>query len=151
MNNLPIRPGDRVEVEKTIGESDVYLFAGITGDLNENHVNEQHMQTTRYGGRLAHGALILGFTSTASSKMIEFAKTRGQGFTPVALGYDSVRFVGPVFIGDTIKVEYEIEQVDVERLRSVASTKITARNGELVLVGKHLLKWLRAEPNEAKA
>jgi 3-hydroxybutyryl-CoA dehydratase len=145
MSDLPIRVGDRVEVEKTIGESDVYLFAGIIGDLNENHVNERHMATTQYGRRIAHGALVLSFTSAASSKMIEFAKTRGGGFTPVALGYERVRFVGPVFIGDTIRVEYEIREIDPVRLRSVATANIFARDGEQVVVATHLLKWLRAE------
>lgn len=47
---------------KTVSESDVYLFAGITGDLSPNHVDEAFMKTTPYGGRIAHGALLVGYT-----------------------------------------------------------------------------------------
>ncbi len=101
------------------------------------------MQTTRYGGRLAHGALILGFTSTASSKMIEFAKKRGEGFTPVALGYDGVRFVGPVFIGDTIKVSATIREMRDHPKRAafgivVEAIEIVNQAQEVVLVCEHL-------------
>src|SRR2546426_12623903 len=47
--------GKKVEVYKTVGETDIYLFAGITGDFARNHVDEEFMRRTRYGGRGAHG------------------------------------------------------------------------------------------------
>ncbi|HZF06308.1 MAG TPA: MaoC/PaaZ C-terminal domain-containing protein, partial [Patescibacteria group bacterium] len=56
---LPI--GRKVTVSKTVSESDVYLFAGITGDLSPNHTDEAYMRKTRYGRRIAHGALAVGF------------------------------------------------------------------------------------------
>ena len=63
--------GDQVRFSKTVSESDVYLFAGITGDLAPNHVDEEYMRGTPYGRRIAHGALLVGFMSTASTMMVE--------------------------------------------------------------------------------
>src|SRR5947208_16440941 len=61
--------GKKVEVYKTVGETDIYLFAGITGDFARNHVDEEFMRRTRYGGRIAHGALLVGDTSRASTEI----------------------------------------------------------------------------------
>src|SRR2546428_9036799 len=52
--------GKKVEVYKTVGETDIYLFAGITGDFARNHVDEEFMRRTRYGGGVAHRALLVG-------------------------------------------------------------------------------------------
>ena len=89
-----VKVGDQVQFAKTVGESDVYLFAGITGDLSSNHVNEEVMQRSGYGRRIAHGALLIGFMSTTSTLMIEKARRRRQRTeTPVSLGYDRIRFL----------------------------------------------------------
>lgn len=142
MDEIPVHVGDQVIFEKTVGESDVYLYAGITGDLNANHVNEAVMRKTRFGQRIAHGALILGFISTASTRMIELGLSRSNAFTPVGLGYDRSRFIAPVFIGNTISVIYTISEVDQERLRTVADVTVTTEDERLVVVAKHLMKWL---------
>ena len=65
--------------------------------------------------------------------------------TPVSLGYDRLRFLAPVFLGDTITVDYVIEEVTPETKRSVGDIRITNQDGALVAVGKHILKWV---PNE---
>ena len=137
--------GDEVTYSKTVGESDVYLFAGITGDLSSNHVNEQVMKESSFGQRIAHGALLVGFMSTTSTMMIEMSQQggRGRGWTPVSLGYDGIRFVAPVFIQDTITVTYRIASLEPERNRSVADIAITNQHGETVAVGKHILKWVK--------
>ena len=57
MSSFYVDIGDSVSFSKTVGESDVYLFAGITGDLAPNHVDEEYMKRSSYGGRIAHGAL----------------------------------------------------------------------------------------------
>src|SRR2546426_6374039 len=57
--------GKKVEVYKTVGETDIYLFAGITGDFARNHVDEEFMRRTRYGGRVARRALLVGYMSRA--------------------------------------------------------------------------------------
>jgi 3-hydroxybutyryl-CoA dehydratase len=141
--------GEQVVFEKTVGESDVYLFAGITGDLAPNHVNEAFMKTSKYGRRIAHGALLIGFMSTASTMMVSRAFARGYTGTPVSLGYDRIRFLAPVFLGDTVKVTYTIVEADEERLRTKSGIEVTNEAGELVCVGEHILKWLEREGVEA--
>lgn len=129
-------PGSTVTFAKTVGETDVYLFAGISGDLGPNHVNEQYMSTTRFGRRIAHGVLLIAYMSTCSTKLIEAA-----GNSPtVSYGYDKVRFVKPVFIGDTVTVTYAVASVDAER--GEIRSDVTARNqdDEVVAVATHILR-----------
>lgn len=130
--------GYAVSFSKTVGESDVYLFAGITGDLHPNHVNEEYMRGTPYGHRVAHGALLVGFMSTGSTR---FLTETGIG-PAVSYGYDRVRFVRGVAIGDTITVEYRITEKIPEKAQSVAQVTITNQRGEVVAVATHLMKYL---------
>ncbi len=142
MSDFFVKVGDRVAFSKTVGESDVYLFAGITGDLSGNHVNEEFMKTSAYGRRIAHGALLVGYMSTCSTLLIDRSFAKGVNSTPVSLGYDRVRFLGPVYIGDTVEVSYEIAEVDVERRRTRAKIEVRNQRGELVAVAEHILKWV---------
>ncbi len=134
--------GCKVSFSKTVGESDIYLFAGITGDLSPNHVDREFMKKTAYGRRIAHGSLLIGFMSTASTMILEKYPAENQDMTPVSLGYDRIRFLKPVFINDTITVNYEIEAIDREKNRSLSNIEITNQHGELVAVAKHILKWV---------
>ncbi len=134
--------GCKVSFSKTVGESDIYLFAGITGDLSPNHVDREFMKKTAYGRRIAHGSLLIGFMSTASTMILEKYPAENQDMTPVSLGYDRIRFLKPVFINDTITVNYEIEAIDREKNRSLSNIEITNQRGELVAVAKHILKWV---------
>ena len=129
--------GDGILFEKTVGESDVYLFAGITGDFAPNHINERYMKSSVYGSRIAHGALVLAYTSTAAANF-----ALGKKLAGASLGYDRVRFVKPVHIGDTIRVEYRVARVDRAAGRSWADITITNQHGDVVLVAQHLLKVL---------
>ena len=61
MKELKVSIGEQVTFAKTVAESDVYMFAGITGDFSVNHVNEEYMKGTLYGKRIVHGALLIGF------------------------------------------------------------------------------------------
>lgn len=140
MTDFHVAIGDVFTFSKTVGESDVYLFAGITGDLSPNHVNEHEMAKTPYGGRIAHGALLIGYMSACST--MATAKSRGDGETPVSLGYDKIRFLHGVRIGDTVTVYYRIENVDAQARRSAARVEMFNQNGTLVAVASHLLKWV---------
>ena len=140
----PVPIGREATFTKTVGESDVYLYAGITGDLSPNHVDRTYMERSAWGRRMAHGALLLGFVSTASTMAI--ADTRdGAEETPVAVGMDRVRFLKPVFIGDTVTVSYRIERFDATKRRTFAKAGVTNQDGELVAVADHLLQWVRNE------
>lgn len=137
MINLAV--GDAVSFTKTIGESDVYLFAGITGDLSPNHINAEYGRSTRYGERIAHGMLVLSLAS-ATSTMIQ-AKA-GQGC--VSYGYDKVRFTAGVLIGDTLTVTYTINELDHEADKSWAAIEIRNQRGELCAVATHIMKYFDA-------
>ena len=135
IQDIPV--GLKARFSKTVGESDVYLFAGITGDLDPNHVDEEYCKTTPFGHRIAHGALIVGYMSTASTLVLE-----GFAGPVVSLGYDRVRFVKPVLIGDTVTITYEIVDRDLERQRTIARVEATNQRGETVAVATHLQKVL---------
>lgn len=142
MEQQSFEVGCNVSFSKTVGESDIYLFAGITGDLSPNHVDREFMRKTSYGRRIAHGSLLIGFMSTASTMILEKYPAADDDATPVSLGYDRIRFLKPVFINDTITVNYTIEEIDPERHRSLSNIEIVNQSGELVAVAKHILKWV---------
>src|SRR5580765_1865947 len=104
--------GASTSFSKTVSESDVYLFAGITGDFAPNHVDEQFMRRTQYGRRIAHGALLVGYMSRASTMIVDKIAGEAAAVYPVSLGYDRIRFLKPVFIGDTITVTCVITHGD---------------------------------------
>ena len=140
MSDFYVDVGAKVTFSKTVSESDVYMYAGITGDFSPNHVNKAYMEKSSYGRLMAHGALMIGFMSTASTMAI--AHTREADETPVSLGYDRIRFLKPVFLGDTITVTYTFVAVDLEAKRSTADIEITNQHDELTTVGQHILKWV---------
>ena len=137
--------GASVTCSKTVGESDVYLFAGITGDLSPNHVDEEAMKGTRYGGRIAHGALLVGYMSRASTLITEECEALMRGHYPVSLGYDKVRFLEGVRIGDTITITYRIASVDAERMRTVADVSLANQAGTVCAVASHIMRWLKRD------
>jgi len=71
MSEKSITIGCHISFAKTVSESDIYLFAGITGVLSLNHVNREFMKQTSYGRRIAHGAPLIGYMSTASSVLLQ--------------------------------------------------------------------------------
>lgn len=151
MKAMHAKVGDQVRFAKTVSESDVYLYAGITGDFSGNHVNEEFMRTSHFGKRIAHGALMIGYMSTCSTMLIDRSLEKGIDSTPVSIGYDRVRFVGPVYFGDTITVTYTIAEVDEERRRTRAKIEIVNQRGETVTVAEHLLKWVARVETDAAA
>ncbi|TAM58760.1 dehydratase [bacterium] len=128
--------GTTITFSKTVGESDVYQFAGISGDFSPNHVNHEYMARTRYGQRIAHGALMIAYMSTCSTKLIEMNGNKPM----VSYGYDRIRFTKPVFFGDTVTVEYRIEERDDTTGVVRSRIEVTNQRGELVAVATHILK-----------
>lgn len=125
-----ISVGDKAFVEKTISESDVYLFAGITGDLNPAHVNEEAMRKTKFGGRIAHGMLSAGFISAVLGMQLP-----GPGSIYLS---QSLNFMAPVRIGDTVRAEVEVmEKLEKGRIR--LKTTCTIQDGTLVAEGEAIV------------
>src|ERR1700742_1453476 len=142
MSEFYVAVGDTTTFSKTVGEYDVYGFAGISGDFAPNHVNKAYMEKSGYGGLIGAGALLVGFISTASTRMAEKSRA-DDSVVGVSLGYDRMRFLAPVYFGDTITVSYTVASIDREKLRATADIKITKQDGTLVAVATHLLKWVR--------
>jgi acyl dehydratase len=133
IDDIPV--GLRTTFTKTVSESDVYLFAGITGDLDPNHVDEEYCRKTSLGHRVAHGALIVGYTSGASTRILQdFERPM------VSVGYDRIRFLKPVYFGDTITIEYEISSIERERERTIAKIEVKNQRDELVMVATHIMQ-----------
>jgi len=71
---LGVVPGESVSFSKTLTETDLVLFAGITGDFDPIHVDEAYARTTPLGRRIAHGALVLGLCSTVAAMIAKRAR-----------------------------------------------------------------------------
>jgi 3-hydroxybutyryl-CoA dehydratase len=95
------------------------------------------MARTRYKERIAHGVLVLGYASTASSRMLE-----RSGEHAVSYGYDRVRFCGPVFLGDTVTVRYEVERVEPASGKVYSEVRVTNQDGTVCLAATHILKLI---------
>lgn len=139
---VPFEIGDTCTYTKTISESDVYLFAGITGDFSQMHMNEAFMKTTSYKTRIVHGVLTFALGSTASTLIQTQAKSP---IPSVSYGYDRVRFIKPVYFGDTVTAKYTITEIDNENLKSVAKIEITNQHGQVVVAANHILKFFPIE------
>lgn len=140
-----VEVGQHYTFAKTVGETDVTLFAGITGDFSDTHINDQYMkQKSNLGGRIAHGALIVGFMSTVSTISIAHViHKEGLSDFPVSAGYDKIRFLKPVMLGDTVTVHYRVAEVDKDRGRSLAEMEAVNQHDEVVAVGVHVMRWAK--------
>lgn len=139
---LGIAPGEAATFTKTVTERDLLLTAEVTGDQDPLHVDEAYAATTAYGRRIAHGALVLGLLSTTASTIAQRALANGAEGVPVSLGYDGVRFLRPVFIGDTLTARYRVESIDEARGRAESACEVVNGAGEACLVARHLMKWV---------
>ncbi len=126
----------RTTVGRTITEADIVLHAGQTGDFFPHHMDAEWMKTQPAGQRIAHGTLILS---------VAVGMTAGD-INPQSMsyGYDKIRFIKPVFIGDTITVRAEItEKSDHKRMPQTHGyvhelVTVVNQHDETVLVLTHL-------------
>lgn len=105
-----IEIGESASFTKTITETDIYLYAGISGDFNPVHVDEEYAKTTPFGTRIAHGAL-------AGALLAPVLGMRLPGLGTVALEVTQ-RFKRPVFPGDTVTCTVRVLR-KISRLRAV--------------------------------
>ena len=128
--------GQRASFSKTITETDVYGFAGITGDFNPLHVNAVEAEAGRFGERIAHGMLSASIISTVIA-------TRLPGPGTIYMGQE-VRFLNPVRFGDTITATVVIEEL-LDRGRVRLHTFVENQKGETVVDGYARVKLPRKE------
>ncbi len=123
--------GESATFTKTITEADVNAFAGLTGDFNPLHIDAVYAGKSRFGGRISHGALLCGLISTVVGM-----KLPGPG---ALYASQSLSFLKPVFIGDTITASAEITELIPERNRIVLKTRCINQNGDAVAEGESIL------------
>lgn len=132
MNTMEHYIGRKALFSKTIAEFDVYSFAGITGDLNKMHVDEEYAKTTRFGKRIAHGMLTASYICTALG-----TKLPGEGTIHIK---QELEFLKPVYIGDTITVHLEVMEVLPPKSYLKITSQIFNQNQELVVDGFSIVK-----------
>jgi acyl dehydratase len=127
-----IEIGDEASFSKTITETDIYLFAGITGDLNPLHVDEEYAKQTAFKSRVAHGGLVECLIAAVLG-----TKLPGLGTVAVEI---TCRWIAPTFPGDTILAKAKVvEKIESKRWIRMSLTWVNHRNetvakGEVVVI-----------------
>ena len=137
-----LTPGAAARFAKTITDADLLLCAALTGDHDPIHMDEAYARTTVFGRRIAHGALVQGLLSTTASLISRQTIANGAEGVPVSAGYDRVRFLRPVFVGDTLAAEYRIDVVDESAGRTEAAAQVVNQDGQVVLAARHILRFV---------
>ncbi len=129
--------GQKASFEKTITETDIYLFAGVTGDINPAHVNERYASNTFFKGRIAHGMLSAGLVSAVLGMQLPGPGTIYMGQT--------LSFTAPVHAGDTVKATAEVEELNKEKNIVKLKTICENQDGIIVLKGEATVKAPKAK------
>ena len=122
-----IQVGDSASFSKTVTEADVVNFAGVSGDFNPAHLNEEEAKKGMFGKRIAHGMLSASFISTVLG-------TDLPGNGSIYLSQD-LRFVKPVFLGDTVTATCTVTERNEEKNRIKLDTIVTNQDGDTVITG----------------
>jgi len=128
--------GDRFRSPgRTIGEAHFLLFAGLTGDNHPIHYDEEYARQTRFGGRVAHGLLVMATTVLGGSPLSPRLER-----AMIAFAEQGCRFVRPVLVNDTLHTEFEVTGLERKGERGLLRLSVKAVNqrGEVVLEGHHL-------------
>jgi 3-hydroxybutyryl-CoA dehydratase len=120
-----LKEGMSASFAKTITEADIVLFAGVSGDNNAVHTNEEFAATTAFGGRIAHGFLTASVISAAVANRLPGTIYLGQ----------QLRFRSPVRPGDTVHATVTVKSIDATKARAVLDTVCRVR-GTVVIDGE---------------
>lgn len=123
--------GMSATVSRTFTETDVRNFAGVSGDTNPMHINEEFAKHTRFGGIIVHGMLTASLISAAIG-----TKLPGPGCIYMN---QTLKFLAPVRIGDTVYAQVTITALDAAKQRATLSTRCFVKE-TLVLEGEALVK-----------
>ncbi|KUG24190.1 3-hydroxybutyryl-coa dehydratase [hydrocarbon metagenome] len=126
-----LQVGDVAEFAKTVSETDIYLYAGITGDFNPAHVNEAYAKNTFFKTRIAHGMLTAGLISAIIANQLP-----GPGTIYLK---QELNFLAPVHMGDTITGRVEVIEINVEKNRVRLKTTCSNQDGVIVISGEGLV------------
>ncbi|WP_151895117.1 MaoC family dehydratase [Patiriisocius marinistellae] len=131
MTKKNIKIGDEATFQKTVTETDVHLFAGISGDFNPIHISDIAASKSIFGKRIVHGIILVGFISAVLAN-----KLPGEG--SIYLGQD-VKFKKPVFIGDTITTIVKVVGIREEKNIFTLRTICRNQNDEIVIDGEAVI------------
>jgi 3-hydroxybutyryl-CoA dehydratase len=126
-----ISVGQSASFSKTITETDIYMFAGITGDFNPAHVNEVYAASSMFKGRIAHGMLGASLISTVLGMHLP-----GPG--TIYLKQD-LKFTAPVRLGDTITATCTVKEKNEDKNRLILETVVVNQNNEVTIKGEALV------------
>ena len=135
-----MKVGDTAKFSKTVSESDVYLFAGVTGDLNPAHVSEEFAKDTFFKTRIAHGMLSASFISAVIGTMLP-----GPGSVYMR---QEANFLAPVKFGDTITAVVEVAEIIADKKRVRLKTYCINQEKTVVVDGEALVSPPRAPKND---
>ena len=127
-----LKVGDSGSFTKTISESDVYGFAGISGDFNPAHVNAVEASKGIFGERIAHGFLVGSLISTVVGTILPGPGTIYMG--------QNLKFLKPVRFGDTVTATVTIREILLDKKRVIADTFCVNQNGETVISGEAVFR-----------
>ena len=123
-----LHEGDTAQFAKTISESDIYLYAGITGDQNPAHINESYARETFFKTRIAHGMLCAGLISAVLGN-----KLPGYGTIYIR---QELNFLAPVGIGDTVTAQVEVIEIMSAKNRVRLKTDCFNQDGVQIIDGE---------------
>ena len=125
-----LEPGMKSTFGKTVTEADILMFAGVSGDTNPVHLNQEFAVETQFQGRIAHGMLTASLISTVIG-----TKLPGPGCIYLS---QSLRFLAPVRAGETVTAHVTIREINLERRRVTMDT-VCKVGGKDVLSGEALI------------
>lgn len=130
-----LKVGQKASLTKTITEEDLSHFIAITGDTNPHHVDEAFAKQTFFGQKIAHGMLSASLFSTLV----------GMHLPGIGAIYKSqtLEFLRPVFIGDTLCAWFEIVDIDMDKEEVIIKSWIENQDGKNVIEGKTVTSLLR--------
>lgn len=134
MKKQVLEIGKTASFTKTISECDIYTYAGVMGDFNPIHINEEEAQKTIFGHRIAHGMLVGGLISTVLGNRLP-----GEGTVYLE---QNLKFNAPVYIGDTCTACAKVTEI-LNQKKGIyrLETKVFNQNGRTVSEGYAVVKY----------
>ena len=126
----------------TVTDQDIASFASLSGDDHPQHTDDAYAAKTRFGQRIAHGALLVAYMSAAFTAYWRRWIEGRTGQPAISYGYDRIRFVKPVLSGDTVTVEHRIAEIDAPQDKAFAQVTVTNQRGETVAAATHIVKFV---------
>lgn len=135
--SIPVKEGDSATLERVISRDDISAFAHLSGDSHPFHTDPDYARRQGVSDCIAHGLLTMSLLSALGTKFHE-----RHTLPVVAYGYDRVRFIRPVYAGDTIRASYTIARIDQESCKTFSDCLCVNQSGQVVLAATQITKFL---------